>query len=50
MAGSAGLESLAGLLNLVLQKAEGLIDFGEILDSRFHLQNQNEANLLALLR
>ena len=46
MAGSVGL---AGLLSLLLQKAEGLADFGEIFD--FHLQNsENEATLLALLR
>ena len=30
--GLEGLEGLAGLLSLLLQKPEGLADFGEILD------------------
>ena len=30
---TAGLVDLEGLLSIFLQKAEGLVDFGEILDS-----------------
>ena len=44
---TAGLAGLEGLLSLLLQQAEGLADFGEVIVS--FENSQNEANLLVLL-
>ena len=44
----AGYEDFAGLLSLLLQKAEGLADFEEILD--FICRSGNEATMLTVLR
>ena len=41
------LAGLEGLLNLPLQKAEGLVDFGEILNFIYEIF-ENQANLLSM--